>query len=373
MPRRNDIKKIMLIGSGPIVIGQACEFDYSGTQGVQGAARRGLRGRPGQLESGDDHDRSRARRAHLRRAASPSRCCEKIIARERPDALLPTLGGQTALNLALALASAGILDKYGVELIGASVEAIEKAEDRELFKAAMARIGLSVPRSRLRDARSRKRASFSARSASRRSCARRSRSAAPAAASPTTPRSSTTRCNGRWRSRRAARSSSRESVLGWKEYELEVMRDASRQRRHRLLDRELRSDGRAHRRLDHRRAGADADRQRVPAHARRRRRRHPRDRRRDRRLQRAVRGQPGRRAHGRHRDEPARVALARRWRRRRPAFPSPRSRPSSRSATRSTRSATTSRARRRRRSSRRSTTSSSRSRASPSRSFPAPT
>jgi carbamoyl-phosphate synthase large subunit len=146
MPRRNDIKKIMLIGSGPIVIGQACEFDYSGTQGVRALRAEGfevvlVNSNPATIMT----DPELAERTYVEPITVE--VCEKIIAKERPDALLPTLGGQTALNTALALAAAGILDKYGVKLIGASVEAIEKAEDRELFKAAMEKIGLEVPRS----------------------------------------------------------------------------------------------------------------------------------------------------------------------------------------------------------------------------------
>src|SRR3954469_9986651 len=146
MPRRNDIKKIMLIGSGPIVIGQGCEFDYSGTQGVRARAAEGLEvvlvnSTPATIMT----DPELAERTYVEPITVE--ICEKIIAKERPDALLPTLGGQTALNTALGLAAAGVLDKYGVKLIGASVEAIEKAEDRELFKAAMEKIGLEVPRS----------------------------------------------------------------------------------------------------------------------------------------------------------------------------------------------------------------------------------
>ncbi|HWE26825.1 MAG TPA: carbamoyl-phosphate synthase large subunit [Polyangia bacterium] len=146
MPRRNDIHKIMLIGSGPIVIGQACEFDYSGTQGVRALRAEGfevvlVNSNPATIMT----DPELAERTYVEPITVE--VCEKIIAKERPDALLPTLGGQTALNTALALAAAGVLEKYGVKLIGASVEAIEKAEDRELFKAAMEKIGLEVPRS----------------------------------------------------------------------------------------------------------------------------------------------------------------------------------------------------------------------------------
>src|SRR5207237_835337 len=146
MPRRTDIKKILLIGSGPIVIGQACEFDYSGTQGCRALRAEGfevvlVNSNPATIMT----DPELAERTYVEPITVE--VVEKIIARERPDALLPTLGGQTALNTALALHEAGVLAKYGVKLIGASIEAIEKAEDRELFKAAMTRIGLEVPRS----------------------------------------------------------------------------------------------------------------------------------------------------------------------------------------------------------------------------------
>jgi len=146
MPRRQDLKKIMLIGSGPIVIGQACEFDYSGTQGVRSLREEGyevvlVNSNPATIMT----DPELAERTYVEPLLPE--ILEKVIARERPDALLPTLGGQTALNLSLLLAETGVLAKYNVELIGASQKAIEMAEDRELFKQAMARIGLEVPRS----------------------------------------------------------------------------------------------------------------------------------------------------------------------------------------------------------------------------------
>jgi carbamoyl-phosphate synthase large subunit len=146
MPRRTDIHKILLIGSGPIVIGQACEFDYSGTQGVRALRAEGfevvlVNSNPATIMT----DPELAERTYIEPLLPE--VIEKVIARERPDALLPTLGGQTALNLSLELAERGILARHGVKLIGASKEAIEKAEDRDLFKAAMARCGLAVPRS----------------------------------------------------------------------------------------------------------------------------------------------------------------------------------------------------------------------------------
>ena len=146
MPKRTDIKSIMIIGAGPIVIGQACEFDYSGAQACKALREEGYRvilvnSNPATIMT-DPHmaDATYIEPIHWKMV-------EKIIAIERPDALLPTMGGQTALNCALELARRGILAKYQVELIGASEEAIDKAEDRDKFKQAMAKIGLSCPQS----------------------------------------------------------------------------------------------------------------------------------------------------------------------------------------------------------------------------------
>ena len=144
MPKRTDIKKILLIGSGPIIIGQACEFDYSGTQACKSLKEEGyeiilVNSNPATIMT----DPEFADRTYIE-PVTPE-VVEKIIERDRPDALLPTMGGQTALNIALALAEKGVLDKFNVELIGASVDAIYKAEDRNLFKEAMARIGQRVP------------------------------------------------------------------------------------------------------------------------------------------------------------------------------------------------------------------------------------
>ena len=146
MPKRTDLHSILLIGSGPIVIGQACEFDYSGTQACKALKEEGYRvilvnSNPATIMTDPDF----ADRTYIEPLTQP--VLEKIIERERPDALLPTIGGQTGLNLAIDLAEAGILDRYGVELIGAKLPAIKKAEDRDLFKAAMQRIGLDLPRS----------------------------------------------------------------------------------------------------------------------------------------------------------------------------------------------------------------------------------
>ncbi len=145
MPKRTDIKKIMLIGSGPIVIGQACEFDYSGTQACKALREEGyeivlVNSNPATIMT----DPEMADRTYIE-PITPE-ICAKIIAAERPQALLPTLGGQTALNTAVALAESGVLDEYGVELIGAKLDAIKTAENRELFKKAMDRAGLDMPR-----------------------------------------------------------------------------------------------------------------------------------------------------------------------------------------------------------------------------------
>src|SRR5437763_2668269 len=154
MPRRTDIHKILIIGSGPIVIGQACEFDYSGTQACKALRAEGyevvlVNSNPASIMT----DPEMADRTYIEPLTATY--VEEIIRIEAASlangkfALLPTVGGQTALNLAVELADSGVLEKYGVELIGAQLDAIKKAEDRLLFKDAMARIGLDVPRSAL--------------------------------------------------------------------------------------------------------------------------------------------------------------------------------------------------------------------------------
>jgi carbamoyl-phosphate synthase large subunit len=146
LPKRTDIRKILIIGSGPIVIGQACEFDYSGTQACRALKSEGyevilVNSNPATIMT----DPEMAHSTYIE-PLTPE-ILEMIIKKERPDALLPTMGGQTALNLAVELSEAGVLERYNVELIGAKLEAIKKAEDRELFKEAMERIGLEVPKS----------------------------------------------------------------------------------------------------------------------------------------------------------------------------------------------------------------------------------
>jgi carbamoyl-phosphate synthase large subunit len=146
MPRRGDLDSVLIIGSGPIVIGQACEFDYSGTQACKALREEGLRvvlinSNPATIMT----DPELADATYVEPLTVE--VLDKVLAREQPAAILPTLGGQTGLNLAMAAARAGVLERHGVELIGASVRSIEMAEDRELFKEAMARIGLACPRS----------------------------------------------------------------------------------------------------------------------------------------------------------------------------------------------------------------------------------
>src|SRR6184192_473547 len=144
MPKRTDLKKILLIGSGPIVIGQACEFDYSGTQACKALREEGysvvlVNSNPATIMT----DPEMADRTYIEPLTWE--VVAKIIEKERPDALLPTLGGQTGLNTAMALAKHGVLERFGVEMIGARADVIDKAENRERFKQAMIKIGLSVP------------------------------------------------------------------------------------------------------------------------------------------------------------------------------------------------------------------------------------
>jgi carbamoyl-phosphate synthase large subunit len=146
MPKRTDLESILIIGSGPIVIGQACEFDYSGTQACRVLRSEGYRivlanSNPATIMTDPEFaDATYVEPLHVD-------VLTRIIERERPDAVLPTLGGQTALNLAMDLHRAGVLEAYGVEMIGANAEAIDTAEDRERFKQAMIEVGLDVPES----------------------------------------------------------------------------------------------------------------------------------------------------------------------------------------------------------------------------------
>src|SRR5579872_4055784 len=146
MPRRNDITKILVIGSGPIVIGQSAEFDYSGTQACKALKAEGyevvlVNSNPATIMT----DPELADRTYIEPLTADF--VAAIIKKERPDALLPTVGGQTALNIAVELAERGVLDQYDVEMIGAKAPAVKMAEDRLLFKQAMREIGLATPKS----------------------------------------------------------------------------------------------------------------------------------------------------------------------------------------------------------------------------------
>ncbi|MBM4152164.1 MAG: carbamoyl phosphate synthase large subunit, partial [Kiritimatiellaceae bacterium] len=146
MPKREDIKHILIIGSGPIVIGQACEFDYSGTQACKALREEGykvslINSNPATIMT----DPATADRTYIEPITPEA--VEKIIIKERPDALLPTLGGQTALNTAMKLVKNGVLKKYGVEMIGATYDAIMRGEERDLFKSVMAEAGIATLRS----------------------------------------------------------------------------------------------------------------------------------------------------------------------------------------------------------------------------------
>ena len=307
MPKRTDIESILIIGAGPIVIGQACEFDYSGAQACKALKDEGYRivlvnSNPATIMT----DPELADATYIE-PITPE-MVEKIIARERPDALLPTMGGQTALNTAMALARSGVLERYGVELIGANETAIAKAEDRQLFRQAMDRIGLASPKSRL--VRSLDEAHEAL-----------AEVGLPAIIRPSFTLGGTG--GGIAYNRRSSRRSSaagcaprrphevliEESVLGWKEYEMEVVRDRADNciivcsienidpmgvhtgdsvcvaPALTLTDKEYQLMRNAS----------------IAVLAR--------DRRRYRRVERAVRGQPDRRTARRHRDEPAGVAL----------------------------------------------------------------
>ena len=144
MPRRDDVKKVLIIGSGPIIIGQACEFDYSGTQACKALRELGyqivlVNSNPATIMT--DPGMADVTYVEPLNVATLT----EIIDKERPDALLPNLGGQTALNLSMALAEAGVLDKYGVRVIGVNLDAIKRGEDRETFKETMTRLGIAMP------------------------------------------------------------------------------------------------------------------------------------------------------------------------------------------------------------------------------------
>ena len=312
MPKRTDISTILIIGAGPIVIGQACEFDYSGTQAVKTLKEEGYRivlvnSNPATIMT----DPELADATYIE-PITPE-IVAKIIEKERyaiPGgfALLPTMGGQTALNCALSLRKQGTLKKFDIEMIGATADAIDKAEDRGRFREAMTRIGLETPRSiqtkNLPDA-----------------LRALDDIGLPAIIRPSFTMGGTgggiayTKAEFIEIVERGIDASPtdevliEESVLGWKEFEMEVVRDKKDNCIIICSIENLDPMGVHTGDFDHRGAGADLDRQGIPDHARRLAGGAARDRGGDRRLQRAVRRQSRRRPHGGDRDEPAGVAL----------------------------------------------------------------
>ncbi len=299
MPKRTDIRSIMIIGAGPIVIGQACEFDYSGAQACKALREEGYRvilvnSNPATIMT----DPGMADATYIE-PITPE-VVAKIIEKERPDALLPTMGGQTGLNTALALADMGVLDKFNVELIGAKREAIEMAEDRKLFREAMDRIGLENPKATIVTAPKLPNGKPDLKAGVDECLEALEHIGLPAIIRPAFTLGGTGggvaynredfEAHLPVRPRRLPR---RPDPDRRKPSRLEGIRDGGgarhrRQPHHRLLDRERRSDGRPYRRQHHRRPGADADRQGIPDHAQRQHRRAARDRRRDRRVERPM-------------------------------------------------------------------------------------
>jgi len=223
MPRRADLSSVLVLGSGPIIIGQACEFDYSGTQACKVLREEGLRvilvnSNPATIMT----DPAFADATYVEPLTVPT--VRAIIARERPDALLPTLGGQTGLNLAIDLAKAGVLEEFGVELLGADIEAIETAEDRQRFKDAMTEIGLDSARSRLvrTEAQAHEAAAeFGYPLVLRPSYTLGGKGGGVA----TDPDHLSTMIRQGFQDSPVGEVLVEESLLGWKEFELEVMRD----------------------------------------------------------------------------------------------------------------------------------------------------
>ena len=304
MPRRPDLDTICLIGSGPIVIGQACEFDYAGSQALKVLRAEGYRtvvvnSNPATIMTDPGFaDRTYLEPLDLEGVAG-------VLERERPSALLPTLGGQTALNIARRLAEEGVLDELGIELVGASFEAICRAEDRGLFRETMGAVGLRVPESVVVTSPDELPEALSFPLILRPAFTLGGHGGGIA-----TSEDELRRLLDRGLQREPGAPGARRGVadrLGRVRARGHARRP--RQRRRRVLDREPRPDGRAHGRLGHRRAADDAVRRGVPGAPRRGGPGHPRRRRRDRRLEHPVRARARDRRAPRHRDEPARVAL----------------------------------------------------------------
>ena len=299
MPKRTDIHRVLVIGSGPIVIGQACEFDYSGTQAIKALRERRAGGRAGQQQSGHDHDRPGAGRSDLRRAAHGRRRWSRSSRRSSPTRFCRPSAGRPRSTSRSQLDELGVLKKYDVELIGASDPRPSRSPKIACcFRNAMREIGIEVPASGVAKI-------------ARRSAARWSRRRGfPPSSGPSFTMGGVgggIAYNLEEFKEIAARGLNlspvhevlvEESVIGWKEFELEVMRDCADNFVVICSIENIDPDGRAHRRQHHRRAGADAHRQGIPADARRRAAHHPPRRRRDRRLEHPVRHQPGRRPDG---------------------------------------------------------------------------
>jgi len=228
MPRRNDLKKILVVGSGPIVIGQACEFDYSGTQGAKALRDEGyevvlVNSNPATIMT----DPALADRTYVEPLDVSTLCA--IIERDRPDAILPTLGGQTALNLALALHEDGALERYGVELIGARPAAITKAESRRQFKEAMASLGIETPRSGYAHSVEEARAMVEGPDGTGYPAIVRASYTLGGTGAGIAHEAAELEATVSWALSQSPRGRVlvEESLLGWKEFELEVMRDGA--------------------------------------------------------------------------------------------------------------------------------------------------
>ena len=286
MPKRTDIESILIIGAGPIIIGQACEFDYSGTQACKALKEDGYRiilvnSNPATIMT----DPELADATYVE-PITPE-FVEKIIEKERPDAILPTMGGQTGLNTALALAENGTLDKYNVELIGADQKAIAKAEDRKLFDTAMKKIGLELPRADVAHNLDEAKKVLET-------------VGLPAIIRPSFTMGGTGGGIAYNKEEffhiveRGLDASPTnevlidESLIGWKEYEMEVVRDKTDNAIIICSIENVDPDGCAYGRFYHRRTCPDPHRQRIPNHAQRLDCRAARNRRGDRRIECAV-------------------------------------------------------------------------------------
>ncbi len=302
MPRRTDLRRILLLGSGPIVIGQACEFDYSGTQACKALRAEGfevvlVNSNPASIMTDPDL----ADRTYIE-PLTPE-VVARVIEMERPDALLPTMGGQTALNLAVALAEDGTLARHGVELIGANLEAIRKAEDRLLFKEAMARIGVAVCPSGIANTLEEALRVGDGIGTYPRIIRPAFTLGGSGGGIAYNPEEFEALCKSGLEASPVSQILIEQSLLGWKEFELEVMRDTADNVVIVCSHREPRPDGGPHRRLDHGGPRPDPHRQGVSAPAGPVDRDHPGDRRRHRRQQHPVRHRSGQRRGGGDRDE----------------------------------------------------------------------